>query len=52
MLPLGKRIALKIERIIREEMDAIEGQVTMPVVMPANIGKVVAMMQWIIRWLI
>ena len=40
MLPLGKRIALKIERIIREEMDAIEGQeVTMPVVMPASIWK-------------
>ena len=40
LLPLGKRVAHKIERIIREEMDAIEGQeVTMPVVMPASIWK-------------
>ena len=40
MLPLGKRVALKIEKIIREEMNRIEGQeVTMPVVMPAEIWK-------------
>ena len=40
LLPLGKRVAHKIERIIREEMDSIEGQeVTMPVVMPASIWK-------------
>jgi prolyl-tRNA synthetase len=40
LLPLGKRIALKVEKIIREEMNRIEGQeVTMPVVMPAEIWK-------------
>ena len=40
MLPLAKRVVHKIERIIREEMDDIEGQeVTMPVVMPATIWK-------------
>lgn len=40
ILPLAKRIVHKIESIIREEMDAIEGQeVTMPVVMPATIWK-------------
>ena len=40
MLPLAKRVVHKIERIIREEMDGIEGQeVTMPVVMPATIWK-------------
>jgi len=34
LLPVGKRITTKIEKIIREEMDAIEGQeVLMPVVL-------------------
>lgn len=36
--PLGQRICAKIEKIIREEMDAIEGQeVTMPVVLPMEL---------------
>ena len=40
LLPLGKRIALKVEKIIREEMDAIEGQESlMPVVMPAELWR-------------
>jgi prolyl-tRNA synthetase len=39
-LPLAKRSLTKIENIIREEMDAIEGQeVTMPVVHPADIWQ-------------
>jgi len=38
MMPLAKRIAQKIERIIREEMNRIEGQeITMPVVMPREL---------------
>lgn len=38
LLPLGKNIAKKIEAIIREEMDAIEGQeVLMPVVLPREL---------------
>ncbi|NOY74994.1 MAG: proline--tRNA ligase [Kiritimatiellaeota bacterium] len=38
LLPLGKRIVRKIEAIIREEMDAVEGQeVLMPVVLPAEL---------------
>lgn len=39
-LPLARRALDKIERIIREEMDAIGGQeITMPVVHPADIWK-------------
>ncbi|MBT3786352.1 proline--tRNA ligase [bacterium] len=40
LLPIGKRIAKKIEKIIRDEMDALDGQEsTMPVVMPATIWQ-------------
>lgn len=40
LLPLGKRVCSKIERIIREEMDRIDGQESlMPVVMPADIWQ-------------
>lgn len=40
MLPLGKRVQDKIERIIKEEMDAIDGQeITMPVVNPSDIWE-------------
>ena len=40
LLPLGKRIVEKIEAIIREEMNRIEGQeVLMPVVLPADLWK-------------
>ena len=40
LYPPGKRIAQKIERIIREEMDAIGGQeVMLPVAMPASLWK-------------
>jgi len=40
LMPLGKRIAMKIERIIREEMNRIEGQeITMPVVMPRELWE-------------
>jgi prolyl-tRNA synthetase len=40
LLPLGHRVAEKIKRIIREELDAIGGlEVTMPVVNPAEIWK-------------
>lgn len=39
-LPLARRALNKIERIIREEMDAIGGQeITMPVVHPASVWK-------------
>ncbi len=39
LLPL-KRITQKIERILREEMDAIDGQeVQLPVVMPASLWQ-------------
>lgn len=39
-LPLGQRVAAKIERIMREEMDAVGGQeLTMPVAQPADIWK-------------
>ena len=39
-LPLGRRSLTKIENIIRQEMDAIDGQeVTMPVVHPAEICR-------------
>jgi prolyl-tRNA synthetase len=38
LLPLAKRIIDKIEAIIREEMDGVEGQeVLMPVVLPAEL---------------
>ncbi len=40
LLPTGKRIIEKIERIIREEMDRIDGQeVLMPVVLPAELWQ-------------
>jgi prolyl-tRNA synthetase len=40
LLPPARRIAQKIERIIREEMDAIGGQeVLFPVVLPADLWK-------------
>lgn len=40
LMPLGKRSVMKIEQIIREEMNAINGQeISMPVVNPAEIWK-------------
>ncbi len=40
LLPLGKRVIAKIERIIREEMDRIDGQeVLLPVVLPAELWE-------------
>jgi prolyl-tRNA synthetase len=40
LLPLGKRIASKIEAIIREEMNKISGQeVLMPVVLPGDLWR-------------
>lgn len=40
LLPVGKRIIARIEAIIREEMNAIEGQeVLMPVVLPAELWQ-------------
>lgn len=40
LLPVGKRIISKIEKIIREEMDAIDGQeVLMPVVLPSELWE-------------
>ena len=40
ILPLGERIILKIENIIREEMNRIDGQeVKMPVVLPAELWQ-------------
>ncbi|MEG1980260.1 MAG: proline--tRNA ligase, partial [Victivallaceae bacterium] len=40
LLPVGKRIVDKIERIIRQEMNAIDGQeVLMPVVLPADLWQ-------------
>jgi prolyl-tRNA synthetase len=40
LLPLGRRITRKIEQIIREEMDAVNGQeVLMPVILPAELWK-------------
>ena len=40
LLPLAKRIVDKIEKIIREEMNAVEGQeVLMPVVLPAELWE-------------
>ncbi|RME56542.1 MAG: proline--tRNA ligase, partial [Caldilineae bacterium] len=39
-LPLGQRVKHKIEQIMREEMDAIDGQeITMPVVQPAELWQ-------------
>ncbi|KNY30118.1 proline--tRNA ligase [Pseudobacteroides cellulosolvens] len=40
LLPPAKRVVAKIERIIREEMDSIDGQeVQMPVVMPRELWE-------------
>lgn len=40
LLPLGYRVAAKIETILREEMDGIGGQeITMPVVHPAELWQ-------------
>ncbi len=40
LLPLGQRVRLKIEKIIREEMDALGGQeVFMPIVQPAELWQ-------------
>ncbi len=40
LLPIAKRIIAKIENIVREEMDAIDGQeVLMPVVLPADLWQ-------------
>lgn len=40
LLPLGKRIISKIEAIIREEMDRIDGQeLLLPVVLPAELWE-------------
>ena len=40
LMPLGKRSVVKIENIIRQEMNAIGGQeITMPVVNPAEVWK-------------
>ncbi len=40
LLPLGKRIVTKVERIIREEMDKIDGQeCLMPLVMTADLWR-------------
>ena len=40
LLPLGKRVCAKVESIIRDEMDAIDGQETlMPVVMPRELWE-------------
>ncbi len=39
-LPLGQRVREKIERILREEMDAVDGQeIAMPVVHPAELWQ-------------
>jgi prolyl-tRNA synthetase len=40
LLPLGFRVAAKIETIIREEMNRVDGQeVLMPVVQPAELWE-------------
>jgi len=40
LLPLGKRVASKVEAIIREEMNAVDGQeVLMPVVLPRELWE-------------
>src|SRR5512145_780736 len=39
-LPLGWRVQRKIERVLREEMDAVDGQeLSMPVVQPAELWR-------------
>ena len=39
-LPLGERVRRKVQQIVREEMDAIDGQeITMPVVQPAELWR-------------
>lgn len=38
LLPLGRRVAAKVERILREEMDSVDGQeCLMPVVLPGEL---------------
>ncbi|MBQ6472930.1 MAG: proline--tRNA ligase [Victivallales bacterium] len=40
ILPLGQRVIAKIEKILREEMNRIDGQeIKMPVVLPAELWK-------------
>jgi prolyl-tRNA synthetase len=40
LLPLGRRVATNIERVLREEMNRIGGQeITMPVVHPAELWQ-------------
>ncbi|MDD4539809.1 MAG: proline--tRNA ligase [Lentisphaeria bacterium] len=40
LLPLGRRITRKIEQILREEMDRVDGQeIRMPVVLPADLWE-------------
>lgn len=40
LLPLGKRVTSRIEQILREEMDAVDGQeISMPVVHPAELWQ-------------
>lgn len=40
LLPLGQRVRAKLEKILREEMDAIDGQeVSLPVVHPAELWQ-------------
>lgn len=40
LLPLGRRITRKIEQILREEMDRVDGQeIRMPVVLPAELWE-------------
>ena len=40
MLPLGQRVRLKVEKIIREEMDAIGGQeMVLPTLHPADVWR-------------
>jgi prolyl-tRNA synthetase len=40
LLPLGARVAARIEQILREEMDAVDGQeIVMPVVQPAELWQ-------------
>src|SRR5947209_14405540 len=40
LLPLGERISQKINTILREEMDAVDGQeISMPVVHPAELWQ-------------
>src|ERR1051326_153007 len=40
LLPMGRRVAARIEQILREEMNAIDGQeLLMPVVQPAELWQ-------------